>query len=98
MIRCNAATTKRDVTSDVTSVPVAPGVRLSSQISDRRNVEEKPVQKEQRGPQAHLADRIDYSEHAAAPLVDHNEFSDGDFYQRGVVGAPLPAVDRSGHD
>ena len=82
MIRCNAATTTRDVISDVTRLPVAPRVRLSSQISDWRNVEEKPVQKEQRDPQAHLVGRIDFGENAAAPLVDDNDFSDRDFSQR----------------
>ena len=73
--------------SDVTGLPVAPRLRLSSQISDWRNVEEKPVQKEQRDPQAYLAGRIDSGENAAAPFVDDNDISDRDFSQRGVVGA-----------
>ena len=71
--------------SDLTRVTVAPRLRFPNPISDARNVQNKPVEKQQWNPQAHHARGVDTGVHSASLLIDNHDFAYGNLSQRRAI-------------
>ena len=85
MTRYSARAMATGTMLDLTRITVAPRLRFPDPISDARNVQKEPVEKQQRNPQAHHARGVDTGVHPMSLLVDNHDFAYRNLPQRRAI-------------